>query len=237
MKTKIADRLYIVLCSPKYTPNVAFTARSMKNMGVSRLRIVSASDINFEEAKLIAVHADDVIDSVQLFDTLDDALADISYAVAFTARERKKGEPAVTLRYCISELAESLNKGNTAFVFGPEDTGLSNENIAICHRNVKIYSSDEFPSLNLSHAVIVALYELVMAYEDMGSKYDYKRITISEENKLQTTIESVLTHLCIERSSGYAGWPQALMSIFKKRDITIPEYNALMGFFNSLKSK
>jgi tRNA/rRNA methyltransferase/tRNA (cytidine32/uridine32-2'-O)-methyltransferase len=149
----------IVLSRPAESGNIGAACRAMKNMGLSRLRLV-APLVNDTAALLArAVHAGDVWETAQTFDTLAGAVADCAI-VAGTSRRRGHKRKAITMNP--RELAEYLagREGNAALVFGNERTGLETAELTLCNLASHIDADDGFPSLNLSHAVQIYCYEL-----------------------------------------------------------------------------
>jgi tRNA/rRNA methyltransferase/tRNA (cytidine32/uridine32-2'-O)-methyltransferase len=143
----------------------------MKNMGLSRLRIAGAVPsanqgyFSDREAALIrarAVHAADIWEKAEFFDSLAPALADLSLAVGVT---RRRGHRRKTVTMDSRSLALWLREkpGSAALVFGNERTGLDDQELSLCNIASHIPASDEFPSLNLSHAVQIYAYELFLA--------------------------------------------------------------------------
>jgi tRNA/rRNA methyltransferase/tRNA (cytidine32/uridine32-2'-O)-methyltransferase len=149
----------IVLSRPGESGNIGAACRAMKNMGLSRLRLV-APEANDTAALLArAVHAGDVWENAQTFDTLADAVADCAI-VAGTSRRRGHKRKGITMNP--RELAGYLagREGNAALVFGNERTGLETAELALCNLASHIDANAGFPSLNLSHAVQIYCYEL-----------------------------------------------------------------------------
>jgi tRNA/rRNA methyltransferase/tRNA (cytidine32/uridine32-2'-O)-methyltransferase len=136
----------------------------MKNMGLSRLRLAagcfhSAPAEGVEQILARAVHAADIWEGAESFDTLEAALADCVLSVGIT-RRRGRHRKSNTLRP--GELADFLREkgGPAALVFGNERTGLDDGELALCNMASHIPVSPDFPSLNLSHAVQIYAYEL-----------------------------------------------------------------------------
>jgi TrmH family RNA methyltransferase len=152
--------LFIVLVEPESPGNVGFVARAMANYGVSTLRIVGADPRHDEQARMFSVHASDILESAEIFSDLPSALAGTEVAWAATARSG--GNLSVTRAVVpLTELPDptSLN-GRVALVFGRESCGLTNKEVDTCDLAFSIPTSTEYPSINLSHAVAITLYDL-----------------------------------------------------------------------------
>jgi tRNA/rRNA methyltransferase len=104
----------------------------------------------------------DIVETIRHFDTLDEALADFSWIVGSTARQGSGRGPAVSPRRMAESLVAISKENEIALLFGPEDTGLTNDDLRFCQTVVTIPTVG-FKSLNLSHAVIIICYELLMA--------------------------------------------------------------------------
>ena len=160
-KTK---NISIVLYKPKYAGNIGSVARAAKNMGISNIVVVGKSDFDREEMQQRSTHlAADVLDQIQYFERIDEALGGFNYIVGTTARLGKARGPFIAPRAAAINIADISQKNKVALLFGPEDTGLANEELRLCHAVVTIPTSREFTSLNLSHAVMILCYEIFIA--------------------------------------------------------------------------
>jgi tRNA (cytidine32/uridine32-2'-O)-methyltransferase len=157
---RLAD-FVIVLVRPSRPANVAAACRAMKNMGIGALRIVEPpADLNASENRALAYGAWDVLDAAVQPATLLSAVADATLVVGTSA---KAGSTAWTPRELAREAAKRGAGGRVAVVFGPEASGLTNEELALCHATVRIPTDGRQPSLNLAQAVLIVAYELLLA--------------------------------------------------------------------------
>lgn len=152
------DRTFIVLHEPQNLVNIALVIRAMKNMGLTRLRLVRPAEFDTWRVGGIAHDTHDVVDRVELFDDLAEALADTSYVLGVTARRRANRQDWWSPDEAASEL--SARGEPLAIVFGREDRGLSNEALDLCHGLVSIPTNPEHSSMNLAHAAVIVFYEL-----------------------------------------------------------------------------
>nr|WP_089127350.1 RNA methyltransferase [Tolypothrix sp. NIES-4075] len=154
------DWLKIVLVEPAGPMNVGSVARVMKNFGLHHLVLVNPQcDFLGMEAKKMAVHADDVLESAVSVATLPEALQGCVRAIATTARVRDWETPLENPRDALPWLLEEKEK-SAALIFGPEDRGLSNEELNYAQRFIRIPTDSIYPSLNLAMAVGICCYEL-----------------------------------------------------------------------------
>ena len=160
------DRIRVVLLETQNIVNVATVMRAMKNMGVSDLRLVNAGvEVDGWRIQGIAHDTGDILAKTREHATLDEALGDCVLVAAFTARQRSARWEVTTPREVSGRLLDSADDGPVALLFGREDRGLPNEALDRANVHVTIPTSN-YASLNLSQAVMVALYELHLASGD-----------------------------------------------------------------------
>lgn len=148
----------VLLCRVEGSINVGSACRAMKVMGISRLVLAACPEYIDVDVRMHALHAYDVYEQAERYSSLDLALADFSLAAGFTRRTGQKRKENVSVESFAATLPNRL--GNVALVFGNERNGLSDEELSLCDEAVSIASSRLFPSLNLSHAVQIACWEL-----------------------------------------------------------------------------
>ncbi|MEL6471811.1 MAG: RNA methyltransferase [Cyanobacteria bacterium J06623_4] len=159
----------IVLVSPAGPLNVGSVARVMKNFGLSQLVLVSPQcDPLCAEARQMAVHASDILEAAKQVETIPDALVGCESAIATTARVRGFNAPLQLPEVALSALVSSLPQAEAALIFGPEDRGLSNQELTYAQSFLKIPTSDAYSALNLAQAVSICCYELFRASQPVG---------------------------------------------------------------------
>jgi len=148
----------IVLVRPQLGENIGKAARAMLNFGLTELRLVAPRDgWPNPSAGPSAAGADSVIADAQVYDTLADAVADCAHVYATTVRKRGVTKPVITPEAAANEIVAS--PALSAFVFGPERSGLDTEDVALCRTIITVPINPEFGSLNLAQAVILCAYE------------------------------------------------------------------------------
>ena len=152
----------VVLVRPENAANVGAVARVVRNTGLGELRLVRPGDWRTLPCWRSAWGAHEVLEQARVFDSLPEALHDTSWAVAFSGR-RDLDPPPADVRAAADEIAALDAAEAAALVFGPESSGLTFAEIADCGRRALIPSHPSQPSLNLSHAVMVAGYEVFRA--------------------------------------------------------------------------
>jgi tRNA (cytidine32/uridine32-2'-O)-methyltransferase len=157
-------RIRFVLVGTQHPGNMGAAARAMKTMGLSRLVLVAPEKPLDDEAFRRSAGAEDVLGDAPVVATLAEAVADCTLVLGCTARARRvqleELLPAVAAQRALAKAAEPAE---VAFVFGRERTGLTNEELQLCHLAVHIPSNPDFSSLNLAAAVQVLAYETRMA--------------------------------------------------------------------------
>jgi tRNA/rRNA methyltransferase len=158
--------IVIVLCRPRYPENIGSAARAMRNMGIRRLVVVQPEFYDRARILKLATHvAADVVAHLELFDELQPALASCNYVVGTTARLGGQRRLIRSPDKLADHLIPISQDNTVALLFGPEDRGLSNEDLRLCHALATIPTAD-FSSLNLAQAVMVMCYELFRAGAD-----------------------------------------------------------------------
>jgi TrmH family RNA methyltransferase len=174
----------VVLYEPQDYVNIAATVRAMKNMGVSRLRLVRPVPYDPYRLEGIAHGTQDLIDAIETFQTFDDAVADCTRIHGFTARRRAAKLPILEPRAAAEELLDAAGEGSVAVVFGREDHGLPNEVLDRVHTAVTIPTTNH-ASVNLAQAVLIALYELHRAAGDATRRLPPARKTAPQPTQEQ----------------------------------------------------
>lgn len=151
----------VILCEPQLGENIGTAARAMANFGLWDLRIVNPRDgWPNERARSAAAKANHVIDRVQVFDRVEDAIADLSLVYATTARSRDMYKPVIGPDEAANLMVPHIGSGQKAgILFGRERWGLNNEEVALCDTIVTLPVEPAFASLNIAQAVLVLAYE------------------------------------------------------------------------------
>lgn len=152
------QRVDVVLVRPSRPANVAAACRALKNMGISSLSLVGPPPgLDTWDVRALAYGAWDVLDAARVAPSLSEAVAAATLVAGTSGRE----SPGTwTPRRLAEEAAPRLGGGRLALVFGPEASGLTNDELALCHVRVHISCAPEHPSLNLAQAVLILAYEL-----------------------------------------------------------------------------
>ena len=158
------DNIRIVLVGTLYTGNVGSSCRAMANMGIRHLRLAAPNLQNsWDEGERLAVHATDIMNAREEFASLEEAVADCIAVVGTTAREGLYRQHVKSPRDLAPDIVSLASQGPVAVVFGREDKGLVNEEIAQCTHLLRIPVSEGYTSINLAQAVLISCYEIFAA--------------------------------------------------------------------------
>lgn len=209
--------LSIVLVAPARAENIGAAARAMKTMGFTDLRIVDSTAHLEPAARWVAHGSGDILDNITTYATLADALHDISFTVATTARSRAKFHYYATPAELVPMLGEKsqwLDKA--ALVFGREDSGLTNEELELADVLTGAPMVADYPSLNLGQAVMVYCYQLASLIQIPQSPAEG-----ANENQLaalRARVEQLLSQLGVADDQKMADWLKQRLGRLEQRD-------------------
>ena len=154
------NKFGFILVKPQLGENIGACARSMKNFGFSKLHIVSPK-INFpnHKAKATSVGAFDIINKAKVFNDTNEAISNFDIVISLSARKRDINKRHISLEE-FGNLIKKKNNSNFGLMFGPEASGLSNQDLSFSNYILQIPTSLKFKSLNLSHSVTIICYEI-----------------------------------------------------------------------------
>lgn len=225
----------IVLVCPSHPGNIGSVARAMKTMGLTDLVLVNPEEYPSGQARATAVSAVDILDNARVVTTLEEALTGCHLIYGTSARQRSLEKPLVTPRECAHEM---VNGDKVAILFGRERSGLTNEELSLCHKHIRIPTSDQFSSLNLAASVQIIAYECWVASQAGGG------VQAPSEAREPATAEQVLgfyTHLQQTLTSiGFIDpkQPKQLMMrlrrLFNRANLDPTEVNILRGILSQV---
>lgn len=193
----------IVLVRPQMGRNIGSSIRAMVNCGLTHLRLVSPRDgWPDQDASDLSSGGMDHMTEIEVFDTLEDALADCHYVLGTTARQRDMVKDIYTARSAAEKIKSIVAEGQkTALLFGPERTGLLNDDLAHCHGVITIPLNQDFSSLNLAQAVLLVAYEWSQVRDDDNIK-SHEYLTGDSEPATQKQVQEFLERLMMEIDDG-----------------------------------
>lgn len=158
------DSVRIVLVNTSDCRNIGSAARAMKTMGLSQLILVDPIEMPNGQAQALAAGATDVLANAKVVSTLEEAIADCGLVIGTSARSRTLPWPMLDPRESGEKLIKEVTEYPVALVFGRESSGLTNDELQLCHFHVQIPANPEYSSLNLAMAVQTLSYEVRMAF-------------------------------------------------------------------------
>ena len=170
------DRIRIVMVNTTLPANIGAAARAMKTMGLSQLTLVDPKTFPSPDATALAAGAADILDHVTIVNTLEEAIADCVLVFGTSARSRTIPWPLLDVRSATQLAVSETQQGDIAIVFGREDRGLTNDELAQAQYHLTIPVNEEYGVLNVSAAIQVVCYELRM-----------NALTQQQQNSSQTT--------------------------------------------------
>ena len=228
----------IVLVGTTHPGNIGAVARAMKNMGLSDLALVNPRHFPHDDATARASGATDILDSAVVVSTLAEALADCVYVVAASARARTINWPSMGPRDCAERMMLESKQGKVAAVFGPEKSGLQNDDLDLCHTLLTIPTNPDFSSLNLGMAVQVLTYELRVASTlDGGPGFESESPSAAgaEMERFYAHLEQVLIDIDFLDPDNPRHLMRRLRRMFIRARPDQNEVNILRGFLTAIE--
>ena len=229
----------VILVRPQMAENMGMVARAMMNCGLSELRVVSPKE-NPKSKKALAASsgAQVILEQAQVFNTIDEAISDVHYMIATTARVREIEKPVYTPDESVKQLKIKIQKGQkVALLFGPERTGLENKDLIYANAFLTIPLNPIHPSLNLAQAVLLVGW--VWWQKNMKKELVSKNKTQYAPQKELGLFLNFLQQRLEEK--GYFRWPdkkermiQNMKNIFIKSNLTSKEIRTLYRIFHQL---
>lgn len=213
----------VVLVRPESPANVGAVARVVRNTGLDGLRLVAPGDWRTVECWRTAWGSQDVLEQARVFPDLASAVADAHVALAFSGR-RARGAPLADVREMAEEVARRRDE-TTCLVFGPETSGLSDDELALCGHRVLIPAHHDQPSLNLSHAVMVAAHEVFRARAHPAPLP--RRATHEEKEAMLALLREGLLAIGALPEVNTEGYFREWHTLFARADLTPKEVRLL----------
>ncbi|MBJ3813523.1 tRNA/rRNA methyltransferase [Shimwellia pseudoproteus] len=210
-------RFSIILVEPARAENIGAAARAMKTMGFNDLRIVNSEAHLQPQARWVAHGSGDILDRVAVFPTLEAALADIDFTIATTARSRGRFHYYATAAELVPLLEEKRQwVGGAALVFGREDSGLTNDELALADVLTGVPMVADYPSMNLGQAVMVYCYQLSALMQ--GDAPQEPAADVQQLQALRRRVDNLLTALAITDDHKLSDWLQQRLGVLGQRD-------------------
>ncbi len=223
----LLSHIAIVLIRPKIPENIGAAARIAWNMGITRLILVRDEVPDRESMAKMATHkAAHLIDNLEVFPNLDEALSEFSVIIGTTARRGRQRFVEKSPRELVDTLLPLLANNKVAILFGPEDTGLTNEDLKYCHMASAIPTAD-FSSINLAQAVAIHCYEIYYGVLHARKKpCQVPQLATSHElESMYFYLEEALSSFQLMEESNRSYWMSNIRHFFGKIRLTSKDTN------------
>ncbi len=237
------NQVKIILIETTSSGNIGSTLRAMKNMGFNNLCLINPRKINFEEVKALSANAADLIDNIQFFDTLDEALEWSEIVVATSSRQRKVPWPTQPLDDLSPTLTSEIKKNKKiSILFGREDRGLTNEELQKSNIHMTIETNKKYPVLNLAMSVQIVCYKLFLDYHKSKKVYknEYWDVPIAKHEHVTNLIDHFLTiseGLKVFNKGNPRQIESRIKRLFRRLGLDEMEVNFLRGFLGGVEKK
>ena len=237
------NNIVIVLDHPDESRNIGAACRAMANNDISELRIVGKkADYDIEHIHVLAIHAGPIFDKANFYDSITEATKDCAIC-AGTTRRRGKKRGKLLLPEEFADMADEITSagddkagGKVAVIFGNERTGLTDEQLDQCNLGVTIPSSDNFGSLNLSHAVQIMSYHLFRRalLQKKGEYRGYTPLTLERVDQTVQTITDDMKKIGFFKMPGREDMENFWRSILSRASLSEGEAQYLEKTFDKM---
>ena len=223
------DNISIVLHQPRYPENIGAAARVILNMGIGRLVVVNPANFCLAKALKLATHAaSDVVEQIEFYKDLKEALSSYNYVVGTTARLGGQRQVINTPSKMAEGLVSISRKNSIAILFGPEDRGLSNEDIRQCHTLVNIPTA-KFSSLNLAQAVMIICYEIFIAGRKESNEFTPRLASRHELEGMYDQLKDILIRINYINPENPDYWMNKIRYFFTRLQLRAREVSIIRG--------
>jgi len=231
------NNIYFILVRPQIGENIGSVARAIKNFNIKYLRIVNPR-CNWPSQKALAtsVGAKDVLKSTKIYDSVEKSIEDLDIIFASSSRIRKVNKSVIS----VSNLQTKIKKGRkVGILFGPESSGLSNDEISCANYLVKIPSNKKFSSLNLSHSAIIFCFEIFKHFS--RRKFEYKtsyKSSLAKKSEVNKFLSFIISGLdkkgFLQPDHKRSSMIRNINNIFHRLNLSEQEIRVLLGIFSTL---
>ena len=232
------EKVYFILVRPQLGENIGSVARAIKNFNIKNLRIVSPR-CNWpnQKASATAVGAKDILKSAKIYSSIKESIGDIDIIIASSARIRKVNKKVIS----VLDLKKIVKKKvKIGILFGPEASGLSNEEISYANYLVKIPTNNNFSSLNLSHSAII--FSFILFQHFSANKLFYKsnyKSSVAKKSEVNKFLSFVIKGLdekgFLQPDHKRKSMIRNINNIFHRINLSDQEIRILLGIFSTLR--
>ncbi|MDD3580586.1 MAG: RNA methyltransferase [Desulfobacca sp.] len=229
------DHLAVVLHQPRSPENIGAVARAIKNMGLSRLLLVQPLTLDRERMlKMATVGAAALIDHLEIYDDLPTALGPFQYIVGTTARLGGIRQGVLSPREMAAQLIGISPRNHIALLFGPENWGLTNQELTYCHALVNIPTA-AFHSLNLAQAVLILTYEIFLARSDQVPRLAPRLANSWELESMYAILQETLVKINYIDHQNPQHWMRNVRRFFSRHGLKSREVQVIKGICRQIE--
>ena len=230
-------KIYFILVRPQMGENIGSAARAIKNFNIKYLRIVNPR-CNWPSQKALAtsVGAKDILKSAKIYNSIEKAIGDLDIIFASTSRIRKVNKEIISI---LDFKKKVEKKRKIGILFGPEASGLSNDEISYANYLVKIPTNKKFSSLNLSHSAIIFCFELFQYFSNKKAIYKsgYKS-SVAKKSEVNKFLSFIINKLdkkgFLQPDHKRKSMIRNINNIFHRSNLSEQEIRILLGIFSTL---
>lgn len=234
-ETFLLDNISVVLVRPRQAGNVGAAARAMKNMGLRRLKLVQPREALGPECAKIARRAMHLVTEAEIHPSVDEALQGEQIVIGTTSgRDRRVRRRVYDAREIAPVIAGFAASHKVSLLFGPERSGLSEEQLARCQYLASIPAHPDYPVLNLSQSVLVLSYEILSA---IGGEYDRNLCLSSdgEREQMYEQAQEVLTAIGFLSRGNPGHIMRSIRRFLGAAELTTRDVHILRGIFSQMQ--
>jgi len=229
--------IHFILVRPQMGENIGSVARAIKNFNIKKLRIVNPR-CNWPSERAIAtsVGAKDILNKSKIYISIDKSISDLDLVLASTSRIRKVNKKIIS----ITDLNKAIKqKQKIGIIFGPESSGLSNDEINCADYLVKIPTNKDFSSLNLSHSAIIFAFQIFQHFSNKKIRYNssYKSL-VAKKAEVNKFLNFLITGLdkkgFLQPNHKRQSMIRNINNIFHRLNLSEQEIRILLGIFTTL---
>ncbi len=237
------DKIQIILSHTTHPGNIGAAARAMKVMGLSQLKLINPKTFPSAEATERASKAADLLSNAQVYTDINRALSECRLIVGASVRTRSLPSRLVTPRELVTIIKQKPENQPIAILFGTENSGLTNDELHLCHYQVYIPTNPEYSSLNLASAVQLICYEMRLAFAEMQHLPE-PRVNANEQSITHRQFDALSQHFYqLMLETGYVNphhvkqLENRLNRVLSKAQITQSENRLFRGFLSAVEKR
>jgi tRNA/rRNA methyltransferase len=223
------ENIVIILTGTKYPGNIGSAARAMFNMGLSRLVLAAPQCAINEESYRMAKAGKAVLDSAKICRSMKSALRGIRLLIGTTGKSGGYRAPAQAPRFLIPRILERATQQKAGILFGPEDTGLVDEDLQLCQLLIRIPTHGKASSVNLAQAVMIVSYELLLGSLDPAPDRVPKLASLEQVEAMYAQLEKALLEIGFLQPQNAMHMMFALRKILGRAGLEPADVNILRG--------